>query len=513
MLDSSPSSAEPGKPRLGADGQLSAQTEYTSVFDLRSDSFKKAVAGIRLRAEHDPSDESVSISYADNDLLVRLSSHASQVIVGRRGTGKTHLLRAFRDRRRTIGEWPAAVYVDLRTLVTTRRNTSADPESVALELFVALLVRLEHEFLDLICAVELPGTSVRLNAERAWDQYGKALIKAMDDPTRIDYNRLQWHIEELVTALGADRFAIMLDEWVHVDWSVQPYFAEHLKRLLLLSRLLCLKVASIEFQSNFGTMSGSVKIGYELGPELSCDVDMDSYLVMDKDETHVVKFFAELLFNHLAVQTSNERAVSKSRDEKYNLVIGDLFSEYTGFHELVRASEGVARDFLSVFAMGYFEAYLPATPKGRDRIAIEDVRRAARDWYLKDKLGAAKSTRDLVAVLDGIITHVIGDKKARMFMVPQDLVRHDVLQQLFDRRLVHRLRRGWSHPSRPGERYDIFTIDCGAYVELVATRNKPEGFLFAAQSNDDVVVPFEDKRSIRRIVLDRGKLEELSRRR
>ncbi|MGA8349732.1 MAG: hypothetical protein WB773_18235, partial [Isosphaeraceae bacterium] len=72
----------------------------------------------------------------------------------------------------------------------------------------------------------------------------------------------------------------------------------------------------------------------------------------------------------------------------------------------------------------------------------------------------------------------------------------------------------YSHPGRPGLRYEIFTLDHGAYVRFRGTVNEPKQNIFyltedigrLAAAEKGSVVPFDDKRSIRRIVFDPDEL-------
>lgn len=64
------------------------------------------------------------------------------------------------------------------------------------------------------------------------------------------------------------------------------------------------------------------------------------------------------------------------------------------------------------------------------------------------------------------------------------------------------MQRGYADKDRPGVRYNIYTLDYGTYVDLMNTSRKPElGFDSLDGDQPDYVVPFDDKRSIRRIIL------------
>jgi ABC-type branched-subunit amino acid transport system ATPase component len=66
------------------------------MFDLRNPALASAVSKIQMRAEHETVEESLASIYVDNGLLLRMENRSSQILVGRRGTGKTHLLLALR---------------------------------------------------------------------------------------------------------------------------------------------------------------------------------------------------------------------------------------------------------------------------------------------------------------------------------------------------------------------------------------------------------------------------------
>lgn len=78
-----------------------------------------------------------------------------------------------------------------------------------------------------------------------------------------------------------------------------------------------------------------------------------------------------------------------------------------------------------------------------------------------------------------------------------------MIQRLFDARVIHFVKRGYADKDNPGVRYNIYTLDYGTYVDLLKTAKKPDGYLPLDEnmSSRDIVVPFDDKRSIRRIIL------------
>ena len=69
------------------------------------------------------------------------------------------------------------------------------------------------------------------------------------------------------------------------------------------------------------------------------------------------------------------------------------------------------------------------------------------------------------------------------------------------------MQRGYADKDNPGVRYNIFTLDYGTYVDLLGTSRQPMIAFLNEGSEPNLVVPFDDKRSIRRIILDKSVLD------
>ncbi len=77
-----------------------------------------------------------------------------------------------------------------------------------------------------------------------------------------------------------------------------------------------------------------------------------------------------------------------------------------------------------------------------------------------------------------------------------------MIQRLFDARVIHHMQRGYADKVNPGIRYNIYTLDYGTYVDLMGTSKQPVTDFLESGSEPDLIVPFDDKRSIRRIIFD-----------
>jgi hypothetical protein len=105
------------------------------------------------------------------------------------------------------------------------------------------------------------------------------------------------------------------------------------------------------------------------------------------------------------------------------------------------------------------------------------------------------------SLLGRLINEVIGKKTARSFLLERSHSRNPTILALFDHRVIHLLSKGYSDKENPGVRYNIYTLDYGTYVDLIQTKKQPDLGLIETDEPDRLV-PFDDKRSIRRIVLD-----------
>jgi hypothetical protein len=75
---------------------------------------------------------------------------------------------------------------------------------------------------------------------------------------------------------------------------------------------------------------------------------------------------------------------------------------------------------------------------------------------------------------------------------------------------LHVVRRGYSAPHEPGERYDVYVIDYGAYVDLIHTKFEPLGVLAVDEDGGYADVPSQDLRALRRAILDLDEFHALS---
>jgi len=236
-------------------------------------------------------------------------------------------------------------------------------------------------------------------------------------------------------------------------------------------------------------------VGIELGADASADVNLDDFMVFDNDAQRATRFFQELLFKHYrGALEANELATGLSSAVE---LVRYAFTQRNAFEEFVRAAEGVPRDAINVLSLAAQKAY-------GEPLSVPIIRGAAKAWYQRDKEAAASANEQARHLLHWIIDEVIGQRKARAFLLRAD-VRHELIDALFDSRVLHLVKRGISTHDQPGVRYDVYRIDYGCYVDLLTTAKSPVGLLPGETEDGKEVfieVPPDDYRAIRRAILD-----------
>ena len=517
---------------------------------LQDTKLQAAVSRIVQRSERQEDVRRVLGTYVDVGLLPQLNNANHQVFYGRRGTGKTHVMKVLEA---SLKEDPAntVVYIDCRVLGSTEQFSDTElplPKrclslfrDVLLEVYHSVLehiverpaaraeealqeadalMRLITEPINLVSAEKIrtetsagtnhqggaalslnvsskgPAASLGLKGDSSvTESRGQSTEFSVEQTNKVVFPELQRSLRKVLD-LAQTRLYILIDEWSSLPAAVQPYLAEFLKRGVLPISSATTKISALEYRCHFSLRHGSDIVGFELGADIATAPDLDDYFVFDRNPERITDTYSDVLLRHLesdlpANYLSERYGISSGRD-----LASRLFTERATFAELARAAEGVMRDLINIFTQAYFHAHR----RGRDSIDKRAVLDSARMWFEQDKAQYLDET--LQDILRRIVDDVIGRRRARSFMLSRTLERHPVVQRLFDARVLHHMQRGYADKDNPGVRYNIYAIDYGAYVDLIGTSKQPQMTLLENDNEPDAVVPFDDKRSIRRIVLD-----------
>lgn len=504
-----------------------------------------ALIGFTKRAEK-ASEQSLVATFVDSaPLFALLATHNNQVIYGRRGTGKTHALKVLAEHvdqelgaipvfldMRTIGS-NGSIYADgSRPLAERASILLSDALSGLLNEFYAIalslidghphpseVTRRLDAFQESISTVRIVGDVSEESMDSEKSQISKSskisavlskipsfagehdLAKSNDtisqkivrrsgrENIHLSFGNIAGSLADIVSILGGRRIWFLIDEWSEVPVDLQPYLADLFRRVILPINEITIKIAAIEHRTNFAILKDRGEyVGLELGADVSADLNLDDFLVFDNSQEKATEFISNLIYRHYRSATGDAPEFQNASS-----LIGSIFTQRPVFEEFVRAVEGVPRDALNLIAKVVTKAF------GR-QIAMNDVRAGARDWYNQDKAAVIRNDASLADLLQHIIAEVIGSRRARAFLLSAKS-RHIGVDKLFDARLLHILKKNVSSHDDPGQRYDVYKIDYGCYVDLINTTRAPEG-LFQTEDESFVEVPLDDYRSIRRAILD-----------
>ncbi len=497
------------------------------------------------------------MTFVDPGLSEQLDSPNNQIVYGRRGTGKTHVLRVLGDLLRTQ-PGNIVVYQDLRSLGSSSEFEDDDlPLAVrATSLIRSVFDPIHTLILDeatrpaaaidpapfnafaeavrrSVLAEEVSRIETSLDSEHSkrrkkaldlrpaffhaeWEKDGKQgqrMTSAREGRPldSIMFAEIGSSLAQCLAELGGAHLYLLLDEWTAVPEELQPLLAEFLKRTLFVLPTVTVKIAALEYRSRFSEpLTRNNQLGFEVGADLSSSLELDDYLVYDRNNTRTEELFAEVLFRHLTAEMTLE-ATSSSVDEytgylqtEYGVEAGDrlielLFASRRPYRELVRAGEGVIRDFIGIFAAAYFDA----VRREKRAIDLPAVRTAARNWFASDKeINVRRQHRD---ALDRICEEVLAKGRRRTFMVDRKHEPNETIDALVDRRVIHVVARNVIDAQNPTRRFSLYTLDYGLYVDLLDRRYAlmPEfgkGRALSQDSGGDVI-PINTRRYLRGCVL------------
>jgi hypothetical protein len=419
--------------------------------------------------------------------------------------------RSLTDRAATlIVDVLNAVYDELYIIVVKAIDTAPDPNQLTLRLddlssaisTIRITGPIEREVqteetASQDTAISLkasvgppPSAEANVSLKTTSTDHGTVRVKRSGVETiHLDFGDITTAITGLVQVLGAPRIWLLIDEWSEIPIDLQPYLADLIRRTILPINFLTVKIASIEHRSEFILLQERGQyVGLELGADVSADLNLDDFLVFDNNQQKAVEFFKNLIFKHYQSEQPDEEI--RTPDQLIRLA----FTQWPVFEEFVRAVEGVPRDALNLIGKAVTKSF-------GHKIAMNDIRAAARDWYHQDKAASIRGNPELSSLLENIIGEIIGTRRARAFLFPT-ASRDLRIDQLFDARLLHILRKNVSSHAEPGVRYDVYKIDYGCYVDLMTSVTAaPQGLFQEEEDTEYLEVPRDDYRSIRRAIL------------
>lgn len=155
---------------------------------------------------------------------------------------------------------------------------------------------------------------------------------------------------------------------------------------------------------------------------------------------------------------------------------GEFLARYA-FDRLVLASGGVARDFLGLLRRSILIARERGSTARGEKIGIEDINASAgeydsskREELLRDTLDERQALEDEFARVGKFVNEY---SRANVFLLDKGLPDAELapIEELVDLRLVHRVRSRVTVADRPGKTFEAFMLDVSQYT---ASRKKRE---------------------------------------
>ena len=488
-------------------------------------------------------------------LFTLLSNPDNQILYGRRGTGKTHILSYLVEKLSDANE--LAVQIDMRTIGSTGgiyADNSIPVSERATRLLVDTMLAIHDKILSEVlekgnvynlsvlgplldrfaeASVDVAVIGVVETQEKASTSKENSMLfssgaelsplpkgrlnvslsdkeidsmeviekRSGNERLRVHFGRVGNELGNLIKQLPNGKFWLVLDEWSEVPLDLQPFLADLLRRTLFPVRGVSIKIAAIEQRCSFRIDDKAAgHIGIEVGADAAASLNLDEFMVFENDAVAAKNFFQQLLYKHVkAIWENDNFALTPIQ------LINEAFTQGAAFDEFVRSAEGVPRDAINIIGIAAQKAV-------NDKISVPNIRESAKIWYHRGKEKAITSKPTAQALLTWVIEEVIQNKQAKAFLLKVG-VKNELIDFLYDQRVLHLIKQGVSAQDYPGVRFNVYAIDYGCYVDLINTTKAPKGLFEIDEDSIScyVQVPQTDFRSIRRAILDLEKFDKFLR--
>lgn len=170
----------------------------------------------------------------------------------------------------------------------------------------------------------------------------------------------------------------------------------------------------------------------------------------------------------------------------------DDFLVRAAFDRLVLASGGVARDFLGLLRRSILIARERGDTSRGGKVGVEDINAAAGDYdaskreeLMRDTLDERQALEDEFAAIAKFVNET---SQANVFLIDKSLPEDTIepIEELVDLRLVHRVRSRVTVRDRPGRTFEAFMLDVSQYT-AARKRRELEIIEFWRDDADDAI--------------------------
>lgn len=431
----------------------------------------------RIRPNHNP-------RYVDVEgHLDRLGSKQQQVIFGRRGSGKSCLLVHYKN---DVGKNHKilSIYVStddikrlgypdvlIRLLLQIMESIPSSKQKWRKFIFRETDVQ-EHikDLRKLLNRAETRKVQEEEKSESKFSGGGKYQgMNASADRTNISgklsefqenkLDELERHLPDYKAAIEKElkrskneACFILLDDFYLIKRDKQPDVLDYVHRLVRGTDYY-LKVATIRHRTEL-IRHDQQTIGVELNQDVE-EINLDRTL---EDLSSPSEYLGRIL-NYMAAEVGLDNA----KESLFN---------HNSFEELVIASGGVPRDFLTIFVNAIDQAI---SVDKVQHLTATNVWKAASSFSYQSKLKALRKDVNVEAsklelVFRDILKFCIEEKKRTCFLISQDEAQkhsdmHELVLQLMDFKLIHVVEPDTSAASGRQGRFEAYTLDFSLFME------------------------------------------------
>ncbi|MBP4044455.1 hypothetical protein [Chromobacterium violaceum] len=518
------------------------------MINIKSDIIKDSIGKLanNVRAENIDYENYLEL-YSGEENIRNVNNINNSIIYGRRGSGKTHLLKALQEKINTSfsEERRYAPYIDLRRIIPILPSENMPPEARAILIFKYIIQELSHQILQnvsafhglnefdnnqhtiqedkknrtiglfkkvylefdgerfskpstlTVAAEEVNSISATASLSAKPELSGKIanqkkITKTQTETTYISILDITNVLEEILTELNINRIIILLDEWSEIDFDVQIHLAEVIKKSFS-AIPISIKISAIPNRTNLGIKKDQKFYGLEDGGDIfSYPLDMRYVFEVNKNQTR--DFFNDMLYRHLkSINAASIDELLKSEKTTKGKLINTFFAN-VALNEILIACAGVPRDFINLFLNSY-DRFILTSNSSNTRVSVKNVRSANSAWYETDKKEQVNKHHIEKQLLESIVQEIIEKKKSIHFLIPDKYTSNKHIQNLIDFRVLHLRKSGYSHKDHPGVSYNVYSIDYGCYNSLNINKN-------SLDSSTLDTLGIKELRDIRRVSLE-----------
>jgi hypothetical protein len=498
----------------------------------------KVLSALKLRFDQQAESEYNLATFVPIVDFATLASPNTNVIYGRNGTGKTHLLRAFHEY--CLNEYDSTrilpVYIDCKTLEFGNIGREVDVAHLVqryYRLFVARVIDalsnfgkkaltpawLERWFggdtinkkksiesslseLRKIFSYEIIeqkvttfkrrrqvqeenalnaslGTTIKLDlldpkvgveaslSASEKSKRSEAIEVISDGLAVIDYDSVRTLLEAIIESTGAVGIVILVDEWSSIDLDLQPIFAEIINKTLAVSKRIHLKIVALKYFTRFSAViKPPQRIGLQTGIEIFSGSDLDHLLCFDIDGQAVKDFLTLVAYKHSCAISPGIQQIDAVTFEKR--LCSELYESPNAYLEIVRASEGNPRDFLSLLAASCtirLNRSKPLSEKDAEKIAIEH--------FATTKAPTIKDSGPVASKLYQKLFERVTKNGQKLFLISVEKAEESTpLRELLHFRFIHLVSSTFAalDDNHIPHTYALFSMDYGKLVSLKVTK-------------------------------------------